>query len=247
MKALIGITTNYTDDSEALDKIGFGLRRQTGAIAINDYADALIQAGAVPVHLPTTGDPAVLEALLDRLDGLLISGGNDIDPLLYGQGPRPELDQIEPIRDQEEIFLFQQAMARHLPIFGICRGLQLINVAQGGSLYQDLPSQKGIHHAHSTAYPKDHASHRVDIEPGSFLDQLYHKPSLQVNSFHHQGVDQVGDQLKVAARADDGLVEALEWADDSQWVRAVQWHPEALRYSDPDMDRLFSTFVQACS
>ena len=188
-----------------------------------DYARGVIEAGGLPVHVPMDVDPV---ALASRLDGLLITGGTDVDPARYGAEPHPELLQVEPDRDEIEFALLDSAIEKDVPVLGICRGLQVINIFDGGSVHQHVPPhwQKDK--------PPESIEHGVEFKDGSVLQRLY-GPSLQVNTIHHQTVDRPGTHLTVTAIADDGEVEGLE--HDGAPVVAVQWHPEMMtgRPDDP--------------
>lgn len=188
------------------------------------YAAAVRAAGALPVLLPV-GDPAEAATLCQRIDGLLLTGGNDVDPACYGQAaqPVPTGGDHDPSRDRFELALARQAIESGLPTLAICRGLQVVNVACGGTLIQhlddhpDTPSEPG---------GDDTVSHAITMEAGSRLAARH--PSLQlVNSYHHQAVDRPGSGVQVVARAEDGVVEAIE-VDGADQLVAVQWHPEVL-------------------
>ena len=188
-----------------------------------DYAQAIIQAGGLPVWIPVDVDPA---DAVERLDGLVMTGGTDIDPARYGADREPQVLEIVAARDEYELATLDAAAAGTLPTLGICRGLQVINVHSGGTLHQHVPE-----HAFVDG-PADALTHDIAIAEGSVLAQCY-GPSHSVNSLHHQSVSELGDRLRVTATAPDGGVEALEH-EELPWV-AVQWHPEMLptRAEDP--------------
>lgn len=200
---------------KALDGIEFDLHYA-------EYPAALAAAGGLPVELARDAD---VDDLLDRLDGLVVTGGADLDPATYGAMPEPGIGAVEPGRDAWEHALVDAALARHVPILGICRGAQLLNVHCGGTLRQDLAGDFGTTHARWDP-PRAERCHLVVITPGTLAAQLYGSSAL-VNSLHHQAVDRVGEGLAVTGRTDDGVIEILEWPDRPE-VFAVQWHPEAL-------------------
>lgn len=188
-----------------------------------DYARAVLEAGGLPVYLPLDIDPA---DVVGALDGLLLSGGTDIDPDRYGDAASADLLEPEAERDEFELAMLGHASALGLPTLGICRGLQIMNVHAGGTLHQHVPTHSVYDH------PTDTEVHEVQIEAGSTLRSLYGE-SRRVNSLHHQTVDKVGTDLVVTARTDDGTVEGIEHA--SLPMVAVQWHPEMMksRATDP--------------
>ena len=195
-----------------------------------DYARAVLAAGGIPVNIPFDVD---LDQLIGHLDGVMLTGGTDVDPKVYGEEQHPEVLSLEPERDGLEIDLYRLAVANDLPVLGVCRGLQLMNVAHGGTLHQHVPEH--------SRYDVDHSGtiHSVQIDEGSALAELYGE-SLEVNSLHHQCVDQLGEGLRVTARAEDGSVEGLEL---NERTVAVQWHPELL--IDRDDDPIFQWLVVA--
>ena len=190
---------------------------------VAEYARAVIEAGGLPVHLPLDVNPA---DYVGRIDGLLLSGGEDLDPALYGARAETDEQPPDPLRDRVELGFVDMAMADEVPVLGICRGLQLLNVWGGGTLHQHVPT-----HARWDLPPADRID-ELTLEPGTLLHDLYGDRHV-VNSLHHQTVDHVADGWVVAARSADGTVEALEWPGHE--VLAVQWHPELLptRPTDP--------------
>lgn len=213
------------------------------------YTNALMKAGAIPVLLCPNLDDAMLRECMEGLDGILLAGGNDVSPDRYGHDPIDELGEVNPLRDEFEGRLVRMAAEMQMPVLGICRGIQSINVAMGGTLWQDVPSQyrtaggaKGIAHSQTRAdfYP----SHRVLIEENTMLMKLIGQREIRVNSFHHQGVRDTAPCMKVAAYASDGLIEAIEHPD-LPFFLGVQWHPE--RYFDRDRTAmvLFDALAEA--
>lgn len=192
------------------------------------YTDRVLDSGGIPVVVPPGLSVHDIELLVARCDGLLLTGGDfDIEPALFGEAPVPQLGTLKPERTRLELALLDAAVRRRMPVLGICGGLQLMNVARGGSLWQDLPSQRPSTVSHSQTWTKDLAGHDVDVVVGTRLAALCGAGLLGVNSTHHQGIKAVGAGLVVAAVAVDGLVEAVEDPDADFFV-GVQWHPESM-------------------
>ncbi len=197
---------------------------ETEAVVLpHRYPDRVAEAGGVPVLLPAV--PGISE-VIGRLDGLVLSGGGDVDPAVYGAQPHPETTSVRPRRDAAEAELLSAALRRGLPVLGICRGLQVINVAMGGSLHQHLPDVVD-HHGHASA-PGSYSAHPVRVSAGSELARILGRTQVeQVPSHHHQAVERLGDGLTAVAWSDDGLIEAIELdAPGCPFTVAVQWHPE---------------------
>jgi gamma-glutamyl-gamma-aminobutyrate hydrolase PuuD len=206
-------------------------KRDSGAR--QTYVNAIIRAGGIPVILPLTANGEVLRQMLSHLDALVMTGGGDICPSYYNETPAALLDEVDSLRDRYDLLLIRMAVQRHLPLLGICRGEQLINVAFGGTLYQDLPSQHPSAVCHSQHESSAIATHPVTISSGSLLRSLIGKDTLYVNSFHHQAVRQVASGFKATAYAPDSVVEAIE-STTAAPVWAVQFHPEGLILSGDD-------------
>jgi putative glutamine amidotransferase len=210
------------------------------------YVRALEGAGLVPLVVPPLADPEPATALLDVVAGLVLTGGEDVDPRLYGQTPHPSVEGIVASRDATEIALARAARDRRLPTLAICRGAQVLNVALGGTLVQDIPALRPGALDHDPPTPRDRRVHDVRIVPTSRLAAAVGSLSPGVNSFHHQSVDRLGDGLAVVADAPDGVIEGVEATDPSWWAVAVQWHPEELTGTVEDWDRaLFAAFAAA--
>jgi putative glutamine amidotransferase len=188
------------------------------------YVSGVSRAGGLPFVLPIL-TPADALDVVDSLDGLLIAGGGDIDPVLYGAATAPETHGVDRHRDLYELALLHAANDRSLPVLGVCRGLQVINVALGGTLVQHIPNLTGVNHRDDARARK--AVHPITVEPGTFLASVLGTTSVKVNSLHHQAVDDLGRGLAVAARAKEGTVEAVVSTDHDRLV-GVQWHPELL-------------------
>jgi len=205
---------------------------------------AVAQAGGLPVLIPVSVDDTVLRAIYDRLDGVLLPGGGDIDPSYYNAASHPATYEIDKHRDDLEIRLARWSLEDDLPLFGICRGHQVMNVAFGGTLVQDIPSEVETQFNHNVRDNRQTHAHDVEIAPDSRLAGIIGSTRLQVNSVHHQSVGQAAPNTCVTAYAPDGVIEALEMPE-RKFVLSVQWHPEDLFEDDPAMMRLFTAFVEA--
>ena len=209
------------------------------------YVEGVEGASGLSIILPNSDDPSHAPSYIERIDGLLLTGGDDVYPALYGEAPHPHLDIVDARRDRFEIALLRAARERGMPVFGVCRGIQIINVALGGDLYQDLPSQADSAVGHAQKTLEEGPWHDVEIRRGTRLAEILGEARTAVNSYHHQACRRVADGLSVTAHAPDGIVEALE--DPSQpFFLAVQWHPEVLEGGlAPSSRRLFAAFVAA--
>ncbi|MBE1554184.1 gamma-glutamyl-gamma-aminobutyrate hydrolase family protein [Sporosarcina limicola] len=233
MKPVIGITTDV--DRENRHELP------------NAYIQAVIHAGGLPLIIPIGIEEDAIQ-MLGIIDGLLLSGGNDINPMLFDEEPHVHLGEVSPGRDSCELELARQMLQLDKPILGICRGLQILNVAGGGSLYQDIYNQlDGPILQHSQKAPRAHLSHFVQLEKGSILESIAGSEQLKVNSFHHQAVKDVPTKFKVTGVANDGVIEAVE-GTGKQFVLGVQWHPEQLAVQgDTVSQQIFRNFIEACT
>ena len=209
---LIGITGNFGEK---------------GCELAEGYYLSVVKAGGTPVAIPPHNDKEALVTLLETLDGILFSGGGDINPLLLGEEPLPQLHSVCPKRDEAELFLAREAFHRQIPMLGICRGIQVMAAALDGKVFQDIYVQgKGAKIKHSQDMPRHNVSHTVCIEEGSMLQSIFgNKQTLPVNSFHHQAVSDPGPHLKVSALSPDGIIEAVE-SSEHKALLGIQWHPE---------------------
>ena len=242
-RPLIGITTQTL---QAIDGIPEGLPH---SVVMNQrYNHATAMAGAAPVLIPLLDDVDALRVIYERLDGILIPGGVDLDPAAFGERPHAKLGRIDPARDRVELQLVKWAVEDHKPVLGLCRGLQVINVALGGTLYQDLEAEypNAIKHDYFPTYgfERDYLAHDVALAGGSRLQHALVAERIPVNSMHHQGIKVLGRGLAASATAPDGLVEAAEGTADSFLV-GVQWHPEVFDSTDPNTEHLFDEFIAA--
>ena len=214
-------------------------RSGSGATLLSTaYTEAVSKAGGTPVVIPTVVSAAEAEAALAKLDGIIFSGGEDVNPAWYGEEVWNETVYRDPVRDYSDSLLARAALASGKPILAICRGEQLMNVMLGGSLYQDLPSQKGTGSRHGGG-----SVHRIGLEEGSVLATLFGPDSLEVNSYHHQAVKEQAPGIRVTARSAEGIVEAYE----TDQVLAVQFHPEKmLQNGEEKWVAFFRAFVDRC-
>ncbi len=192
------------------------------------YVRSVLAAGGVPVILVPLLGPSYAGRALDGIDGLLLSGGEDVDPALYGAAPSPHLSPPSRERDLFELALFAAARQRELPVLGICRGIQLVNVALGGTLHQDLPTERPGPVAHNPGSARDARAHSIELKAGSRAAEALGRTAFSVNSFHHQAVDRLAGGLVASGWSADGLIEAAESPADAPWLLAVQWHPEEM-------------------
>jgi putative glutamine amidotransferase len=210
----------------------------------NAYVTALESAGIVPVVIPPLASEESVNAIMDRVDGLLLSGGEDVEPTLYGQPRSSGCGTSNIGRDRTEIALVKAAQERHMPVLAICRGPQLLNVALGGTLIQDIPTEVPNALPHEVREDRAARVHEVMIDEGSLIAEAIGDTKISVNSLHHQSVRDVAPGLKVTARAPDGIIEGLESESPDWWVMAVQWHPEEMNNSPEPWDRgLFKAFA----
>lgn len=225
-------------------------RKEAGASGASwsvrqSYCDAIAAHGAAPLLVPCSLTTERLRALVDKLDGLVLTGGGDVHPRFYEDKPGEQLDDIDETRDEAEITLARFAIEASLPLLGICRGLQVLNVTLGGTLYQDISASipNALLHDHK-GEPATHLAHPVSIEPTSMLGELIDVHEIGVNSRHHQAIRQIAPGLQCSARSPDDLVEAAE-LPDMPFVLGVQWHPESL-HQRPESQALFQAFIHAC-
>ncbi|MGG0644207.1 gamma-glutamyl-gamma-aminobutyrate hydrolase family protein [Sporosarcina gallistercoris] len=230
MKPLIGITSDIDENGETFLKA--------------DYSRAILRAGGLPVVLPAGLED--IEEICDRIDGLLLTGGEDVNPLLFGEEPKRELGKIAPERDTMEMALAKCAVGKDMPVLGICRGHQILNVALGGTIHQHIYSDlEGPLLQHKQQADRNYPTHTVRVTEGSRLAEFASAKEILVNSLHHQAVNDVPEPLRVMATATDGIIEALE-STKHRFVMSVQWHPEALsNRSDETSLNLFEGFVAA--
>ena len=212
------------------------------------YPAALAECGALPLVIPLNLPEEILRLIFERLDGLCLPGGVDVDPGEYGEARHPDLGAVDAPRDRTELTLARWALEADLPVLGICRGIQLLNVAAGGTLYQDIPAQVPEAERHNFRLQEsawETPTHAVQVEPQSRLAEIVGTEKMLTNSFHHQSLKDVAPGFEATAWADDGIVEAIEHPE-KPFAVAVQWHPEGMFRTDTHARRIFEAFVAAC-
>lgn len=229
-RPIIGISDLYKNDNNAA--------------VPRSYVDAVLQTGGIPVVVPLIHEKEKIIELLNSLDGLVFTGGEDFDPSYYNERAIPQMGKINAPRDEFDIKLLRLAVERGVPVLGICRGLQLINITFGGSLYQDLTAQyhdRSIQHRQRQ--PKDEASHSVLIEENTVFADIVKDRLLMVNSSHHQAIKDLAPGFRIGGRSSDRIIEAIEKIDDENWILGVQFHPEVRVMKDNAMRRIFQRFI----
>lgn len=241
-RPIIGIATQTQDAIPGQSPLAWVMGQR--------YVHSLTQTGAIPWIIPLLkDDPATLRAIYDRLDGVFLTGGVDVDPAAYHEARHELCGKSDPARDAVEIELLRWALADHKPVLGVCRGIQVINVACGGTLYQDIGRQfpQAIKHDHfptPTGPARDWLAHTLRVRPASRLHSILAAEELRVNSMHHQAIKDLAAGLVPSAFAPDGLIEGVEGAN-GHFLVGVQWHPEELVATQPPMRRLFEAFIAA--
>jgi putative glutamine amidotransferase len=215
------------------------------------YMSAVSQAGGIPFLIPLNLPLLSRRRLYDLADGILLAGGGDIDPALFNQASHPTQGDVQPDRDAEEIAVSRWAAAEGKPLLAICRGIQVVAVAAGGTLWQDLPSQmpEAACHRHNyhdgDRYPDDYLAHAVELSPSSRLARIVRTDTIWTNSFHHQAVQSVPEPWQIVGHSSDGVIEAIE-LPEHPFFCGVQWHPEVLVAGHESARQIFQAFVRAC-
>lgn len=234
MKSIIGVTSNVKDEK----LLTTGL----------DNIKAVLGEQGIPMVLPNILDKQAIHEIAVNIDGVLVTGGGDIDPTLFGEEPHPNLGSICPERDEFEFNLIKEMLQLDKPVLAICRGCQIMNIAVGGDMYQDIYSQISSELLqHYQKAPRNHASHFVELKEGTLFKKLMNDSKLKVNSFHHQAVRELGDDFQVSAVSSDGIIEAYE-STKHKFAMGIQWHPENF-YPKGNMyaKKLFKAFIHACN
>ncbi len=244
MKPIIGITSNYDYRDAISGATHMGADTQDWDYLASDYVRSVQEAGGIPVIIPQCTKPESILDVLNCLDGLLMSGGCDVDPKRYGDRAKGYCGTLVPRRDEEELLLIKNAFERKIPMLGICRGLQIMTAAFGGTLYQDLATEHGALEHFTIMYPRNEETHTVSLKADSRLRAVFGADTIGVNSFHHQGVKDVPKNAVVTATSPDGVVEALEFEGGHPYTLAVQWHPEMM-FDSEQQKKLIKSFVDA--
>ena len=245
-RPLIGVTTQTLQAIE-----GIPPELPTSWVMNQRYVHAMAAAGGVPVLIPLLAErPDTLRAIYDRLDGIFLPGGVDIDPACYGTEPHELLGRLDPPRDITEVTMTRWAIEDGKPFLGLCRGLQVLSVALGGTLWQDVGQERPESTKHdyfpNGGWSRDHLAHDVDVRGDSRLSHAFGAGAIPVNSMHHQGIRDLGKRLVPTAISSDGLIEGAELEGD-QFAVGVQWHPEMFKSGEPPVGKLFEDFVAAAS
>jgi putative glutamine amidotransferase len=235
-KPIIGITGAYVQHNQHME----------GVYVHHDYHHSVAANGGVPIILPFINPEIALE-MLKLCDGIILSGGEDVDPQLYGQDPHVHLGPTIPERDLVEISIVKYALEYNIPLFAICRGVQILNVALGGTLIQDISSQIEDPLQHSQIVNRSRDTHWVTICKDSKLHQMIGSERIRVNSLHHQALDCLSTDLRVVATASDGIIEAVEYIHPTTFTVGVQWHPESMTSTNRLMNKLFVEFIKSSS
>ncbi len=240
-KPIIGITTGRRNQAAAAGK------RQTSLIGCPiEYLQCVERSGGAPMLLPRSGEAEVIASVMAAVDALLLSGGGDVVSLAYGEQPHPKTTYQDPIRDEMEFRAVRIAVRRRLPVLGICRGIQSLNVALGGTLVQDIHSDQPQAHQHYTHERETVLAHTIDVEPGSLLARILGVTTTPANSWHHQAVKDLGEGLRVNCRSRDGVIEGIE-SSDGRPILGLQCHPEDCSEQYPLFQRLFDWLVAEAS
>lgn len=235
MKPLIGVTPSFDDRS--------------GSYKVSrNNLQAIEAAGGIPLVMPYLTEKEMIDEVVAKIDGLYLTGGHDIDPIYLDEEPHPKLGVFQPERDAFELTVTEKMLEKNKPVFGVCKGSQILNVATGGGLYQDIASQiEGELVQHMQKAESHFPAHGVEIVEGTFLHRLIGQNKIRVNSFHHQAIRHTGNNFKVSAKAQDGVIEAIESTVHS-FALGVQWHPEimAVKGNDEVSKNIFRSFIAAC-
>lgn len=244
MKPIIGVSVNFSTKNEIGKISGLGGPMQHWQLVADDYIKAVERAGGIPLLIPAYEDFEAMSTVVSLLDGVIFTGGNDIDPKFYGEGFSKLIGEISPRRDSHEMkFITHIIEETEIPVLGICRGHQLINIVLGGSLYQDMRSEGMEDHFYLNS-PMDHPIHNIEVTKGSKLSALSNGASLRVNSYHHQCIKKLGKNLTVTASHNE-IIEAVEHTGE-RFIMGLQWHPETMIDTCDKQLNIFKEFIKSC-
>jgi putative glutamine amidotransferase len=235
-KPIIGISGAYINHN----------KNSEGVYVHHDYHRSVAANGGIPIILPFINPDMSLETL-PICDGIILSGGEDVDPEFFKQDPHPHLGQVILERDLVELAIVEYAKKNNIPLLAICRGIQILNVALGGSLIQDIPSQVKDSIQHTQKIDRCRDSHWVTISKDSKLFKIIGSEHIRVNSLHHQAIDTVASDLRIVAKSSDGIIEAVEYINPATFMIGVQWHPESMARTSKAMNNLFAEFIKSSS
>lgn len=246
MKPLIGITSNSSTDDMTYVKQGIGAIGQSWTLVANDYSDAIIRAGGIPIVIPISEDEDYIKDIADKIDGVVLSGGADMDPLISGQRADEKTGRVSAERDKQELLLLDYLYKNtEKPILGICRGLQMLNVYFKGTLILDLPSAGYLAHSISNN-ERTKPIHDITIYEDTLLKEIIGSEKTYVNTIHHQAIDKLGEGLKVSAISEDNVIEAIETEDvKTRFILGTQWHPEMISIKDDKHQNIFDYFINS--
>ena len=249
MKPLIGITAKLSFDDNIGVITNLGCKNQSWLLLPNDYVSSVEQLGGIPIIIPIINDYKTSFSIIEKIDGIIFSGGNDVNPKYYNEEAEFEYKNLVDKLDELEVNLYKKVLLEtSMPILGICRGLQLINIAHGGSLFQEMRMGEYPKHTYSKEpLSKDVLAHDVSIKEDSLLFKIVEEKNILTNSFHHQSIKKIGEGLRINAISEDGIVEGIEGIED-RFLLGVQWHPEMLAPNDSANDiysrRIFEYFIK---
>ena len=234
--SIIGLSGNISYDNAFLPK----------SFVNNFYIESVIRSKGTPFIIPLSKDEEIIKKMIENVDGIIMTGGSDIHPFRYNEEPIPNIGDINEDRDNFDFTLIKYAVEMNKPIFGICRGIQVINVYFGGSLIQDIQTQKNSNILHSQKAPYHIATHKIQITKDSIIYDMFGE-SYEVNSFHHQAIEKLAKDFKVTSTAKDGIIESIEYKKKDSLIFAVQWHPELMSSKNVKMQNIFDMFIDVCN
>lgn len=233
MKPIIGLTANQSKEAN-------------NSMLAEDYYMSVVQAGGIPNIIPVITELPVIDEIIKNVDGIILTGGADVDPLYFGEEPMEQLGEVVPKRDCQEIYIAKKCIENNIPVLGICRGIQVLNIAGNGTIYQDIATQvqniKNIKHSQNA--PRWHGTHKVKICKNTKTKAVLQEEAIIVNSFHHQAVKKVAENFTVTATSDDGIIEGIEH-NSNDYCIGVQWHPEAMWKRNDGFLNLFKALINS--